>query len=201
MRRRTTELLLENSRLRQAGLENYRFREMLNMKNESDLRLVAAEIIAFQKGEFAQTIVIDAGARDGIKKNMPIVSPQGLCGKVFRVGEESSTAHLLVDHNFRVACKIERTRADGILSYADGKLCELKQTPKYADVRVGDVVVTSGYTKFFPKNLRVGVVQEVHNEPTSLFKVIKVEPFVNFTRLEEVFVVTSVSESSLDEVQ
>lgn len=191
LRRRVTELMLENSQLRQAGLQNERLRSMLGFKQHTPFQMVSARVIAINRDKFIRSVVLDAGATRGIRKNMPVVLPEGLCGKIIRADSTSAVAQLLVDHNFRVPAKVERTRVDGIVSYEEGDDCILKNVPKNADVRVGDVVVSSGYSKIFPAQLRIGVVVGVEENNQSLFKSIRVALAVDFSRLEEVFIITS----------
>lgn len=191
LRYRTTRLLLENSYLREAALENARLRAMLNFKQRSDFELKGARVIARNQDRFVQSITLNVGTADGIQKDMPVISPAGLVGKIISTGKTFSIAQLVIDHNFRVACKIQRSRVDGILAYENGEVCKLTQVPKNADVRVGDVVVTSELSRLFPHGIMVGVVKDIRKDISSLFLDIEIVPAVDFSRIEEVFVITS----------
>ena len=113
-----------------------------------------------------------------------------------RADDNSSVAQLLVDHSFRVAGRIERTRVDGIVSYEGGDYCLLKEVPRNANVQAGDVVITSGFSEIFPPNIRIGVVKEAKEDLRSMFKTIKLAPAVDFSRIENVFVMTSLHPDS-----
>jgi len=189
LRKKNTHLLLENSQLRDAAFENQRLRSMLALKNREEYRLVSAEVIGVSRDTQMRSIILDVGTDDSVAVDMAIISPDGLCGKIVSVGKKSASAQLMLDHNFRVACKIERTRIDGILAFEDGQFCLLKEVQKNADVRIGDVVITSGFSRLFPQKIRVGLVVSVNDKNPSLFKTIQVKPDVDFSRLEEVFVV------------
>ena len=196
LRQRATELMLENSKLREAALQYRQLQTMLNFKERSKFDLVAARVIAIQKDKFVRSVVLDAGTADGVRKNMPVVVPEGLCGKIIRADDNSSVAQLLVDHSFRVAGRIERTRVDGIVSYEGGDYCLLKEVPRNANVQAGDVVITSGFSEIFPPNIRIGVVKEAKEDLRSMFKTIILAPAVDFSRIENVFVMTSLHPDS-----
>ncbi len=194
LRARTTRLLLENSQLREAALENARLRAMLDFKQKSDFDLVSARIIARSAEYFVKTLTLDVGSDQGVRKNMPVIAPAGLVGKILTVSGNTSEAQLILDHNFRAACKIQRSRIHGILVYEGGRTCRLAQVPKNADVKLGDVVVTSEISGLFPTGIIVGVVKKIKRSDYSLFLQIDVEPAVDFDTLEEVFVIKSASQ-------
>lgn len=159
LRGRTTELMLENSRLRAAIIENQRLRRMLDLKEQSPFEMVAGKVIAVGWSDRVRSVTVNVGSESGVERNMPVLSTDGLCGKVFLVTPRTSVVQLLIDHNFRVACRVERSRVDGILSFEDGHDFYLKEVPKHADIRAGDVLVSSGLSRIFPPNIRVGVVE------------------------------------------
>lgn len=196
LRERMTALMLENSQLRSAALKARRLEEMLRFKQRSDHALLAARVVAAYRDRFSRSIVLDVGKREGVQTNMPIVAPEGLCGKVIRVDETSAIAQLLLDYNFRVAGKIERSRVDGIIAPSGGEMCQMREVPRHADVVQGDIVLTSIYSEIFPPDIPIGIVQETHEDPRSLFKTIRVRPFVDFLRLEDVFVMISAQPDS-----
>ncbi len=191
LRARTTRLLLENSQLREAALENARLRAMLEFKQKSTFDLVSARVLARSAEHFVKTLTLDVGTRQGVQKNMPVIAPAGLVGKILAVSGNTSEAQLVLDHNFRAACKIQRSRINGILVYEGGRTCRLTQVPKNADVKLGDVVITSEISGLFPTGIIVGVVKKIKRSNSTLFLDIEVEPAVDFDTLEEVFVIKS----------
>jgi rod shape-determining protein MreC len=101
----------------------------------------------------------------------------------------------MIHKDFRVSARVQRARADGIV-YWDGEIIQMKNVPRTQDVKKGDVVVTSSYSTIYPEGIKIGLVTYVHVEPGALFHTIHIEPSVNFSSLEEVFVVTQVPDSA-----
>jgi len=184
-----TKLALENSTMYEMRLENERLRELIGFKEKKELQLIAARVIVRGTKSFINGIVMDVGTKDSVAKNMPLVVTNGLVGKIYQVGKNHSIGHLLLDRNFRVSAKIQRSRVKGIVSWESGGFCLLKEVPKRSDVQIGDWVITSGYGEIFPPGIIIGRVINITESPRGLFMNIKVKPAVNFEKLEEVFVV------------
>lgn len=184
-----TQLALENSAMYEMRLENERLRELIGFKHQSELGLIAARVIVKGTSGLINSIVLDVGAADGVAKNMPLVVADGLVGKVYQVGKNHSIGHLLLDQNFRVGAKIQRSRVTGIVKWEDGELCSLSEVPKRSDVEVGDWAITSGYGEIFPPGLRIGRVINIAESPSGLLMDITIKPSVNFEKIEEVFVI------------
>ncbi len=181
-------LLLETARYRDAALENRRLRRLLGFKQHSPYRIVPAEVIGHSGNAAIRSIKIDVGRREGLTRDLPVVTADGLVGRVYLVGPDYSLVHVLLDRNFRAAALVERSRVHGILRWSGGQYCLLDDVPARADVRIGDVVVTSGLGGVYPHGLRLGVVTQVAEDVTSIFKTVYVKPSVDFSRLEEVAV-------------
>lgn len=189
LRERSTRLYLENAHLREAALENERLHAMLALKERSQYKLRGARVLSRNRDNPVASLTIDVGRAQGVKKNLPVITPMGLAGKVLSVGENTSLVELATDYNFRAACQLQRSRVDGILAYEPGGGYALTQVPKNSDARVGDVVITSGYSSIFPRGLQVGIVTEVDRDNPTLFLKIRVRPTVDFSRIEELFVI------------
>ncbi len=185
------ELSDEASRLREAKLEAARLRNLLEMKEQSEYGYRAAEIVGKHLLLMRNTLTLNVGTKDGIVPSMPVVSDAGLVGIVVGATPYFSVVNILLNVEFRASAKIQRSRVDGILAW-DGTNLLLTNVPKTMDVQVGDLVITSEYSSTFPPGIRIGLVKEATSEAGSLFKRILVEPSVDFTRLEEVFVMTVV---------
>jgi len=189
LRKRATQLMLENSQLREALLENLRLRRMLDYRERTPLTFHTARILSREKGNTATAVIIDLGAEDGVQVNMPVVTPEGLAGKVLKVNRRTSHVQLLLDRDFSVSARSQRSRVLGIIT-ADGELgLEMTGVPRNADVIAGDVIVTSDSSALFPPGIRIGTVTHPTMEMASLFMTVPMAPAVNLARLEEVFVV------------
>lgn len=191
LRRRATQLMLENSGLREAYFENVRLRRLLEYRERMPLELHSARVLFKESNSTPNTVVINRGKSAGVLANMPVVTPEGLAGKIVKVNEHTSHVQLLVDRDFSVSARIQRSRVLGIVTWLDVQQLELTGVARHADVVTGDVVVTSDSSALFPPGLRIGVVQEPTVEATGMFKRIPVKPAVDFSRLEEVFVLTT----------
>ena len=184
-------LLQERSRL---ARETERLREVLELREVLPLDTVVAEIVSRDGVPWFRTLTIDKGSAHGVGLNAPVMSSSGVVGRVIAVGPYAARVQVLLDRDAGVGVLIERTRVAGVVSGqvvqadAGGGDLVLKYVPERADVAIGDVVVTSGFDRIYPRGLMVGRVSAV--EPgAGLLKSIRVEPSARFERLEEVLVV------------
>jgi rod shape-determining protein MreC len=136
------------------------------------------------------------GESDSVKLNMPIVSESGLVGKIVATSNWYSIGQILLNRELRVSAKVQRSRVDGIMRWDGGPTLSMQNVVKTMDVKPGDQVITSDYSSIFPPGLLIGIVSATHENPGSLFESVDVTPSVDFTRLEEVFVITHVADSS-----
>ncbi len=119
----------------------------------------------------------------------------GLVGKVIATSSHFAIGQIVLNKDFRVSAKVQRSRIVGIISWDGGETLRLNNVAKKQDVQEGDVVLTSEYSNIFPRDIRIGTVTKVTDKPGSLFKDVEVEPSVNFATLEEVFVVSMVPDT------
>jgi rod shape-determining protein MreC len=176
--------------------ESERLREVLGLKQILPLPTLIAEVVARDGLPFFRVLTIDKGRDHGVRLEAPVISPTGVVGRVIALGPWAAKVQLLLDSQTGVAVLIERNRATGVVSGQVG-LAEdnpgdlvMKYVPVLADVMVGDVVVTSGLDRIYPKGLAVGRVRAV-GSGAGLFKDIRVEPSARFAELEEVLVLLS----------
>jgi rod shape-determining protein MreC len=142
--------------------------------------------------EFDQQVVIAAGSDDGIREDTPIVTQDGLVGRVTDVTGNAAHVTLLTDETSAVPARDQKTGASGLVRHGQGEGSLLLDfVPKEADVRQGDVVVTAGtqskrYPSLFPGGIQIGVVTSVGQSDTALYKQIQIDPFVDFSALDAV---------------
>ena len=185
----------EVNRLREARLENLRLRQLLGLKERGVFGFVAANVIGKNLQLLRNTVTLDAGERNGVRADMPIVTENGLAGKIVATSSRFAVAQILYNKDIRVSAKIERSRVDGIIRWEGGSTLALQDVAKTLDIQAGDVVITSEYSSFFPPGIRVGVITSARGAEGSLFQSVEVKPAVDFSRLEEVFVITSIPNS------
>jgi rod shape-determining protein MreC len=185
----------EVNRLREARLENLRLRRLLGLKEGGEFGVVAANVIGKNLQLLRNTMTLDVGERSGVRTDMPVVTEQGLAGKIVATSGGFAVAQVLLNKDIRVSAKIERSRVDGIIRWEGGSSLELQDVAKTLDVQTGDIVITSEYSSYFPRGIRIGTIASARGAEGSLFQSIDVKPAVDFSRLEEVFVITSVPDS------
>jgi rod shape-determining protein MreC len=119
---------------------------------------------------------------------MPVMAPPGLVGRLTDVSWHTAKVLLLIDESSNVDVLIQRTRVQGITRGAGSRGCVVKYISKIQDVKEGDTVVTSGMSNLFPKGLLLGKVSHVDRMDVGLFLQIRIAPFVDFAKLEEVLI-------------
>ncbi len=186
----------EVSRLREGRLENLRLRNMLGFREHAPYALVSANIIGKTLEMLRNTVTIDVGEKDGVRVNMPLVNDEGLVGKIVATAPGYAVGQILFNKEMRVSAKVQRSRVDGIIRWDGGSQLTMQDVAKTLDVLPGDLVITSEYSSLFPAGIRIGIVSGIRQIPGSLFQAIDVTPSVDFTRLEEVFVITRVPDST-----
>jgi rod shape-determining protein MreC len=179
----------ENADLKESAQTLGRLQRLLLLKAQVPGAMIAAEVIAFSPSAWFRTIVINKGQRDGVKKGFPVVTLEGVVGKVTRVSSSSSVVLLVIDRNSSVDCLAQRTRTRGILEGEGGGRCYLRYVSRTEDIQVGDHIFTSGLEEIFPKGLSLGEVVKVEKKAYGLFQEIEVMPSADLGRLEEVMVI------------
>jgi rod shape-determining protein MreC len=171
-----------------------RLRELLALREAIPMETVAARVVGRDGVPWFRSLTVDKGEADGVELDAPVVSATGVVGRVFAVGPRAARVQVLLDRDGGAGVLVERSRVPGVVSgqvsgeTAGAEDLVLKYVPERADVAVGDVVVTSGTDRIYPKGLVVGRVRFVGNG-SGLFRDIRVEPSARFDRLEEVLVV------------
>lgn len=176
--------------------ENERLREQLAYSETLMGTYFAAEIIGMDAGDFLTGLVIDKGSVHGIEKNMPVVAYvdgfESLVGKVYQAGPVSSIVLPIFDLNCYVPGRLQNSRYTGLISGQGTRLDNLIMTsiPKSAReaVKVGDLVVTSGLSSIYPPDVFIGRVIAIGAKPWETSLLVDIEPIVDFSRLEYVFV-------------
>jgi rod shape-determining protein MreC len=186
----------EVSRLREGKLENLRLRRLLGLHEHSPYRYIAANVIGKNLQLLRNTVTLDAGETDGIRQNMPVVTDEGLVGKIAASAGGYAVAQILYNKELRVSAKIQRSRVDGIVRWDGGSNLTLQNVAKTLDIQVGDVVITSDYSSLFPAGIKVGVVSAIRPIPGSLFQGVDIVPAVDFGRLEQVFVIAQLPDTT-----
>jgi rod shape-determining protein MreC len=188
LREEMNKLIVERQKYRDLFYENQRLREILSLKEKQSRYVTASTVISKGMDRWSYTVVIDKGSRDGISKDMAVVTKAGLVGKVSQVSEGFSRVLLLTDINFSAAVKVQDTRKDAILSGTGLGTCILKYITQEETVKENYVIVTSGFDDLFPQDIPVGYVSKVSQRESGVFKYIEVRPFQDVTKLDELVI-------------
>jgi rod shape-determining protein MreC len=168
---------------RTRGLER-----LLEMRELLPQKTTAADVIGAAAMPDFRTVTIDKGSRDGLKRDMAVISPSGVVGRVVVPSGRSAKVQLLVDRNAAAGALIERSRAQGVVVGSGDERLQMDYVSEIADVVAGDIVVTSGIDGIFPRGFVIGRVEAVEKSGGA-YKRITVMPAVDFQSLEEVLVV------------
>jgi rod shape-determining protein MreC len=181
---------------REMELFNTRLREFLKYKNQTNSDVLAARVISKDSSSRFKTILIDKGTDDGLKTGLPVVVPQGVAGQIINVAKKYSKVLLIIDRNSAVDGIVQRTRARGIVKGETDDTCSFHYALRKEDIKPEDVIVSSGLDGVYPKGLLIGHVVYVDKDNPGVFQDIKVIPYVDFEKLEEVLVVLNAKEDS-----
>jgi rod shape-determining protein MreC len=197
LRKLAVELMNERAALVECGHENDRLRELLSVlvtfSEQEHFEMLPARVIGMPGGRVVERIELDKGSEDGVRVGMPVVVPDGLVGKIARVHPARSLVEPLASASFAVSVVVERSRVRGIVrpryqSVSGLVTWEMDYVPARSDVVEGDRVTTSGLGGVFPAGLVVGTVESVTDGPLTMS--VRVEPSVDFSTVEQVFVLT-----------
>lgn len=151
----------------------------------------AAAVIGRDSSPFLRYVIINRGSNDGIRQGMPVVTNQGLVGRVDAVISGASRVQLITDPSSLVSVFLQNSEADAIMKGSVSGELTLEMLSQDAKVQAGDVVLTSGLGGEYPPDLLIGQVGNVRKRESDLFQEATVQPVVDFTRLEIVLVIVN----------
>lgn len=211
VRRENARLRAELDALRAQGIanqsaiqENGQLRSLLQYRDgptfPADFTSLAARVISRPPSEFDQRIVVSVGLKDGVSRNDPVVTADGLVGLVTNVANHVAEVTLVTDESSAVSAvdlsvNDPQTQASGLVRHGSGRgqTLILDRVTKDKVVRVGDEIVTSGWklrslSSLYPKGIPIGRASSVGQTDTDLYKQIQIDPYVDFSSLESVLV-------------
>ncbi|HOQ00179.1 MAG TPA: rod shape-determining protein MreC [Acetivibrio clariflavus] len=193
LKQKVHELVYENEKLIDLKIKNEELRRALDIKDQySTMDMVGANIIAKDMGNWFDIFTIDRGTKDGIEIDYPVVTSNGLVGRVMQTDLFTSKVISIIDEDSSISARLSKT-SDLVVVKGDRKLkdqglCIMNYIPADADVSAGDRVETSGVGGIYPKGILIGTVKEVRQRTNELDRYAIIEPVVDFKRLEEVFI-------------
>jgi len=173
----------------EAVKSNQRLESLLEMKNTVNAPTLTSMVVGEDVSSWFRTMIIDRGSTSGIRNGMAVVAADGVVGQIVKVAPSTSRVLLLSDHASGIAATIQRSRARGVVKGKGDGLCSLEFATREEDVKVGDIVVSSGVGGVFTKGLSIGEVTMVKRGEYGIFQTVTIRPAVNIAHLEEVLVV------------
>lgn len=200
LRRTNAEMMLQVSKLREHGIINKDLQNLLALKDSTNFSLISASIVSKSLTKSQGTITLNAGKIQSVKVGMPVITDKGLVGIVFSTSDNYSIARTLTNVDLKLTVKSERTRENAVMKW-NGDWLVMVNVPKTFNIKKGDRIVTSEISSIVPFPLPVGVVAEFGNVETGIFNEVKIQPFVNFQEIENVFVLGIVKSKEIDNIE
>jgi rod shape-determining protein MreC len=195
LRAELNRLKVRDAELQSRALEGDRLAGLLNFRNtHAEVPMAAARVIGASPDPGSLIVYINRGSGDGIRRNMGVITPDGVVGKILTVYPDTSQVLLLGDKESGVGALLAASRTQGPVKGTGGPQLSLDYVSKDEKVSVGEAVLTSGQDRIFPKDLPVGTVVEATPDPRTPFMRIGVKPAAHLERLEEVLVLLTQQE-------
>ena len=195
LRRENEQSRILATQAQEALRENDRLRQLLGWQRLTSWRtnLALARVILREPANWWRTVQIDRGSRDGMRVDLPVLTPEGLVGRISSVGLTRSQVVLLGDPNCRVSALVQETRDIGVISSGsagpmDYSLVDLAYLPNGSNLKPGQSVVTSGLGGIFPKGIPIGKIADYHAAESGLNTEARVKLGATLSALEEVWV-------------
>lgn len=175
--------------------ENRRLKRLLDLRTSVRTDVISAQVIGKDTNEFFRIarVTLDKDARN-IGLNLPVISPDGVVGTTLKVSGDTVDVRLVVDAGSGVDIVVQRTGARGFVRGTGDEskyLCSVEYVQRTDEIEVGDLLVTSGVGRRFPKGIPVGTVTQVVKRDFGIYQQVLATPAVDFSRLEEVLIVTA----------
>lgn len=199
LRQRNTELEAEVSRLQAQIIElqqQISETKILSAlvdfaRANPEYQYQAATVVATDPSPFLQYIIINSGSDDGLRRGMPVVTQQGLVGRISGVTAGAARVQLIIDSDSSVNIRLEPSGAQAMIAGQITGDISLEMIPQEADVKAGDLVLTSGLGGGYPANILIGQVSGVRKRDQDLFQRASVQPVVDFSQISIVLVITN----------
>ncbi|MDD5542969.1 MAG: rod shape-determining protein MreC [Acidobacteriia bacterium] len=181
------QLTLDKNRL-EGEVESIRgLQGLLNLKEAVPTETVAAQVIGSSPTDAFKTVTINRGSHAGLGNNLPVITPNGVVGRLVRVYSRSAVVQLITDSESGVGVVFQNSRVHGVAKGTGGSRLAVDYVVNEEKITPGEEIRTSGEDRLYPKGLLVGHVVSV-GSGRNIFKAIEAEPAVRFSQLEDVLV-------------
>ena len=200
LRRTNAEMMLQLSKLREYAVTNDNLKGLLDLKDSSNYPLIPATIISKSLSKSQGTVTLNAGKNQSVKIGMPVITDKGMVGIIYSTSDNYSIVRTLHNVDLKVTVKSERTRESAIMKW-NGDWLVMVNVPKTFNFKKGDRIVSSEISSIVPFPLPIGVVYEIGNIEQGIFNEVKVQPFVDFSKVENVFILGIVKSKEIDNIE
>jgi rod shape-determining protein MreC len=190
--RENKELRLQTIQAQETARENARLRQLLGWQQSRAWKMKLGKVVLRDPANWWRTVQIDLGSRDGVRENLPVLTTDGLIGRVSAVGPATSTVVLIGDRNCKVAAQVVETRDTGVIGATDpldNSLVALGFLSKSAKLTPGQSVATSGLGGIFPPGIPIGKIADSRPVEYGLYNEARVKLSANLSSLDEIWVV------------
>jgi rod shape-determining protein MreC len=193
--RENKKLRAELTEMRRLAEDSGRYQRLLGLRDVTPAETVAARVVALDASPYFRVARVEIDRGEGtVRRGMPVLTPEGVVGRINRVSSKSSDVMMLVDPRSAIDVLVPRTGGRGILrgkSGENGYRCSIEYLARGEPAKEGDAVVTSGLGGAFPRNLAVGHITKIIPGAVGLYQDVEVTPDVDFARLTDVLVVVA----------
>jgi rod shape-determining protein MreC len=185
LRAQVDDLAMQLGKQREEILESQRLRSLLGLSDSGIGKSVVARVIGRDPMQSHQSVTIDKGRTHGIQPDSPVITPQGIVGRVIFASNYSSVVQLILDSQSGVGVLVLPSRKLGIIRGNGTSELDLDYIDDDTDLKEGNEVITSGQDRIYPKGLPIGILSSVRARK-GLFKAVRIRPSADLGRLEEV---------------
>jgi len=187
LKRKLQSLDAHHAQIQELKSEVARLKKLLGASRNLEAPVRLARILARSKNIYGESLLLDLGSQDGVRKNMPVMHQAGLVGRISRVGNNVSQVLTLLDSRSAVNVIAQRSRAQGVFTISPEGESEVRYMPLHAKMKRGALLISSGLGGIFPKGLPVAHITKI-TDVKGLFPKIKARAIVDFSNLEEVMI-------------
>jgi len=192
------ELRREQTEVGTLQVENTEYERLLGIEDAAAVDLMGAAVVAESPSNFEWAVVINRGSDDGVARDMPVVAPEGLVGRVVEAYPSSATVMLIIDPDSRVTARLSTSRETGLIAGQRENPLRFDLIDAETEIVPGELVETSGYQiqagfeGLYPPGIQIGQVERIEPGADGIELSVLVRPNVDFSRLDRVAVVTGV---------
>ena len=196
LEKQLARLRLERAAISEDAVEAQRLRALLDFRQHYISSTVAAQVIGTSGSDQSRLLILDKGSKDGLKAGMPVITPDGVVGKLRDVFPGSAQLLLLNDPTSGAGVLLQSTRIRAILRGSPQGAIVINNLTPDSRIKPGEVVLTSGGDQVFPRGLAVGTIESIRPDPEHQpYTLITLKPAANLIQLEEVLIVTATGNS------